>query len=451
MKTGKITTNNFIPSLLILIGFIFFFSGIYAQNPIVPAGVYIADPSAHVWEDGKLYVYGSRDESPDYYCSWDHHVISTSDMINWEIIEYAFSSKGKNDQVPYSDKILYAPDCQYYKGTYYLYYCLASNEYTEGVATSKLPSGPFLNGKNIDLGGINQIDPAVFIDDDGQGYYIWGQFTAKMARLKPNMIEIDKSTIRDNIVTEKEHFFHEGGYMVKRNGIYYFIYAHMGRANRPTCIGYSTSDSPMGPYTYGGVIVDNDHSDPEAWNNHGSIAEFNNQWYVFYHRPTHGSVTMRKACVEPIYFNEDGSINEVEMTTQGAGKPLSALSRIDVERACLLFGNVRIQAFDVDKEELGGIRNDDKAAYKYIDFGEGASIFNVRVLPGEKPGKVDITTGQPWRQSISTVDVPGNGDGKTWVTLSGEVKDISGIQAVWLRFYGEGEDMFRVDWFSFDK
>ena len=325
-----------------------------------------------------MYVYGSRDESPDYYCSWDHYVLSSSDLVNWEITKNAFASKGADDQVSYSDDELYAPDCNYKDGTWYLYYCLASSKNTEGVATSKSPLGPFTNGKVIDTKGINEIDPCVFIDDDGQGYYIWGQFTAKMAKLKPNMTEIDLNTVKDSVITEKEHFFHEGGYMVKRNGIYYFIYAHIGRANRATCIGYSTSKSPMGPFKYGGVIIDNDHCDPAVWNNHGSVVEMNHKWYVFYHRSTHGCVTMRKACIEPIQFNEDGSIPEVEMTTQGAGKPLNALSRIDAERACLLFGNVRVMDFDKDKEDLEGIRSDDKAAYKYIDFGNGVNHFTAQ-------------------------------------------------------------------------
>ena len=69
-----------------------------AQKPIVPPGKYIADPSAHVWEDGKLHIYGSVDESQDYYCSWRHHALSTSDMINWEIEENVFASKGDNNQ-----------------------------------------------------------------------------------------------------------------------------------------------------------------------------------------------------------------------------------------------------------------------------------------------------------------------------------------------------------------
>jgi arabinoxylan arabinofuranohydrolase len=434
---------------LVFVILIFVLQCVKAQNPIVPAGLYIADPSAHVWKDGKIYVYGSRDESPDYYCSWDHYVLSSSDLINWEITKNAFASKGANEQVPYSDDKLYAPDCNYKNGTWYLYYCLASSKNTEGVATSKSPLGPFTNGKVIDTKGINEIDPCVFIDDDGQGYYIWGQFTAKMAKLKPNMTEIDLNTVKDSVITEKEQYFHEGGYMVKRNGIYYFIYAHMGRANRPTCIGYSTSKSPMGPFKYGGVIVDNDHCDPAVWNNHGSIVEMNHQWYVFYHRATHNCVTMRKACIEPIRFNEDGSIPEVEMTTQGAGKPLNALSRIDAERACLLFGNVRIMDFDKDKEDLEGIKDDDKAAYKYIDFGNGVNSFTVNVAPGTRGGKIDLLIDQPWGPSIGSIEIKSNDNGEKWSEVTGKIKGAKGVHALWLRFNVKDNEAFKVDWFVF--
>lgn len=423
----------------------------FAQNPIVPAGVYIADPSAHVWLDGKLYIYGSRDESPAYYCSWRYDVISSSDLKNWVISENTFTSKGVNDQVSYADGLLYAPDTQYKNGIYYLYYCLSDKTKTEGVATSKSPLGPFINGQNIDVKGIDQIDPAVFIDDDGQAYYMWGQFTAKMAKLKTNMKELDLSTVKDNIVTEKEHFFHEGGYMVKRNGIYYFIYAHMGRAGMPTAIGYATSRFPMGPFKYGGVIIDNDHCDPGNWNNHGSIAEFNKQWYVFYHRSTHGSNTMRKTCIEPIRFNKDGSINEVEMTSQGASGPISAFSKIDAERACLLYGNVRIQAFKADDEELGGIKNSDKAAYKYIDFQNGVDSITLSVAPGLKEGIIDVALENAWGPSIATIKVSGNGDGKTWNLITSPVKNTKGVHAVWLRFRTDGQDTYRIDWFKFSK
>lgn len=423
-----------------------------AQNPIVPPGVYIADPTARQWGDGRVYVYGSRDESPDYYCSHRYHVLSSSDLKSWTLHENTFASKGPGDEVPYSDEILYAPDCVYRNGKYYLFYCLASREDTEGVAVSDSPTGPFRRGQVIDVAGVNEIDPGVFIDDDGQAYYVWGQFSAKMAKLKPNMTEIDLFTMKDGVLTEKEHFFHEGGFLTKRAGLYYFIYAHMGRAARPTAIGYATSRSPMGPYRYGGVIVDNDHSDPSVWNNHGSIAEVNGRWYVFYHRATHGSKMMRKACVEPIAFAPDGAIPEVEMTTQGAAGPLSALARMDAERACLLHGHVRIEAIASDNEQLGGVRDGDAAAYKYLDFGQGVGRVTLRVAPVGAPARIDLALDSPWGPSIGALDVPGGGDGRTWTTMTGKVQGATGVRALWLRFSGTaGVELPRVDWFVFER
>ena len=429
---------------------LFSFSVLFAQNPIVPPGLYIADPSAHVWSDGKLYVYGSLDESTSYYCSWRHHVLSTSDMKTWTIHEDRFASKGPNDEVSGTDALLFAPDCMVKDNTYYLYYCLPDRNYAEGVATSDNPAGPFRNGQKIDLGGYNQIDPSTFIDDDGQIYYLWGQFTLKMAKMNPDMKTLDLSTLRDSVLTESRHFFHEGAFLTKRNGIYYLIYADMSRVNVPSSIGYATSDSPMGPYRYGGVIVDNDRCDPGNWNNHGSIAEFNGQWYVFYHRATHNSRMMRKACVEPIHFNADGSIDEVEMTSQGSGPPLNAFSKIDAERACLLFGNVRIQQCGPDNEELGNIRHGDSVAYKYLDFADGATSVRVRIKPGRSRGKLDMALDQPWHPSITTLDIGKSDSDKTmWQILEAPVEGERGIHALWLRFTGERDTLFSVDWIQF--
>ena len=114
--------------------------------------------------------------------------------------------------------------------------------------------------------------------------------------MKSNIKEIDSASIQENIVTEKEYFFHEGSYLVKRNGIYYLEYPHLGRAGRTTYLGYATSKSTMGPNKYGGVIIDNDKSDPNAWNNHGSIVEFNKQWYFFISLQH----TVAKPCKRPV-------------------------------------------------------------------------------------------------------------------------------------------------------
>jgi arabinoxylan arabinofuranohydrolase len=435
---------------MIIICCLVFVSIAKAQNPIVPQGVYIADPSAHVWKDGKMYIYGSRDESPSYYCSWSYQVLSSSDLRNWTLSNQSFASKGSNDEVPYSNDFLYAPDAQYRNGVYYLYYCLSNAKSTEGVAVSTSPTGPFTTGINIDLNGKNQIDPCVFIDDNGQAYYIWGQFNAKIAKLKPGMTEIDKSTIKDSVLTQKEHHFHEGGYMIKHNGIYYFIYSDISRADMPTCIGYSTSKSPTGPFTYRGVIIDNNHCDPGNWNNHGSLVEFKGKWYVFYHRATNGCNTMRKACLEPIKFNDDGSIPEVEMTSQGAGDALNAFNTIDAERACLLIGNIRIQTFSSHHEVLAGIGNDNKAAYKYINLENGADSIAVRVAPGKNPCKIDVVLDDSWGASIGTIEVPASNT-TGWLTVNAALKPNNGIHALWLRFSGDGNDLCKVDQFKFIK
>ncbi len=423
-----------------------------AQNPILPIGIYVADPSAKVWNDGRLYIYGSRDESTDYWCSFDHYVVSTDDMIHWKIDKDAFYSKGKNDQVPYNDKVLYAPDCQYFDGKYYLYFSQPDPKSPEGVAVSDRPEGPFENGVAIDLKGYNQIDPSVFVDDDGQAYYIWGQFTLKMAKLNPDHKTLDMKSVQDSVLTESEHFFHEGSYLTKRNGIYYLVYADMSRAGMPTCIGYATSRSVYGPYKYGGVIIDNDHCDSGVWNNHGSIAGLNNQWYVFYHRSSHGSGKMRRSCVEPIYFNDDGSIPEVQMTSQGAGLPLNAFQDIEAERACLMYGNAHLQLWNPNNEELAGMDGGDRVAYKFVDFGNGeAKKVEFLVKPGKSPGKISVNIDKSWHQNIAVVDVPAKSETDEWITVSADVTSISGVHELWLTMAGQGKNIYSIDKFRFVK
>lgn len=421
-----------------------------AQNPISPPGVYIADPTARVWNDGRMYIYGSVDESCDYYCSHRHHALVTDDMLNWQLVENIFTSKGEGDGVPYNETVLFAPSAAYKDGMYYMYYCQPDREFAEGVATSASPTGPFTGGVPIDLKGYNQIDPDVFIDDDGTAYYLWGQFTLKMAVMKPNMTELRIETVKDSILTEGVHYFHEGAFMAKINDLYYLVYADISRGDIPTCLGYATSKSPFGPYEYRGVIIDNNHCNPRNWNNHGSIAEFNGQWYVFYHRSTHGCNKMRKACVEPIEILADGSIPEVEMTSQGAAPPIDATSRIEAEWACVLNGNLRIEQFEPDNEQLTKIYSGDKAAWKFIDFSQGADSITIRIKPGNKGGKMVVSLDKPWHMRLALIEISPEASGE-WQTRTFPIESATGVHALWLHFYGEDGEMFDVDWFTFAK
>ncbi len=271
----------------------------------------------------------------------------------------------------------------------------------------------------------------------------------KMAKLNKDMRILDAESIRDNILTEKEHHFHEGAYMTKRNGIYYIVFADNSRDHRPTCLGYATSKSPFGPYQYRGVIIDNNHCNPGNWNNHGSIAEFGGKWYVFYHRSTQGVVTMRKACVEPITFREDGSIPEVEMTTQGAEGPIDAKSRVEAEQACALWGNVRVSKSDEGSEILSSICDGDRADYKYVEFKTAPKKLRLRMKPGKSDCILSILLDQKLNSQIGKTKIMGSLNGQ-WAEIVCDVAKVSGVQVVSLSFHVQGEDGPLLDWWRFE-
>ena len=118
-------------------------AGAAAQNPIFLNKAYNSDPQARVWTiDGKpaLFVYGSKDENPSYYCSGKYDAFSTEDMIHWKGGE-SFSSR----DIPYNDEVLYAPDCIEKDGKYYLFYSQPGPN-PEGTAVADSPYGPFKDG-----------------------------------------------------------------------------------------------------------------------------------------------------------------------------------------------------------------------------------------------------------------------------------------------------------------
>lgn len=419
-------------------------------NPISPPGVYIADPSARVWKDGRLWVYGSVDEVPGPYCSSRQHALSTSDLMTWTLHRDIFSSSEITGTSDRNQGILFAPDAGYADGRYFMYYCLPDGG--EGVAFADKPDGPFENGTRIDTGGYRGIDPAIFIDDDGQAYYLWGQFSLKIAKLNPDMTSLDLSSIRDGILTDAEHSFHEGVFMVKRAGVYILVYTGASRGDTASTMEYATSRSLYGPYTYRGVIIDNRQCNPRNWNNHGSLVEFKGRWYVLYHRSTHGCKSMRKACMEPITIHDDGTIPEVEMTTQGAGPPLDACARTDAARACLLYGLVQIRGTADGAERLERIADEDWVMFKYLDFGSGATSFSVRVQPGRSPVRIVARNRRPWGSVLAEVRVPAARsaqEGSIEVTVP--ARAVAGVHGLCLVFHGEGEDLCALESFQFGR
>ena len=380
---------------------------INTHNPILPLEHHVPDCEAHVMPDGNLYLYGSYDDRDDVYCSEEYHVVSTPDMKHWTVHETSLRGKkipwfnnpdAPKDPVidwshptPFIQKLmanvsqdsmleqfqkqeneekpplLFAPDCISKDGKYYLYFCMSDD--SEGVAVSDSPTGPFQNPVQLPIGGI---DPAIFIDDDGSAYLYWGQLFSHGVKLNPDMVSFDKEKIVDNLVTEEEHYFHEGSSMRKIGDTYYYVYANIEHG-KPTSLGYSTSKSPLGPFTYQGVIIDNAPCDPASWNNHGSIECVNGQWYIFYHRCSRGKEQYRRLCIEPITILPDGTIPEVKMTSQGPGRPFGSGETIYGYQACEVSGKVYIDTDGEGSEYLSHIADGDRAVFRYAESENGFS------------------------------------------------------------------------------
>ena len=422
-------------------------------NPIVPEGLFFDDPAARVGPDGTLWIIGCRDEDPAYWASHFIDVLETKDLGAWRLHRGVFASKGADDRIAESDAVMYDSNALFHNGQWHLFYCLPDKRHMMGVASAPSPAGPYSMGRRFPE--CRQISPSIFRDDDGKLYYVWGQFSVKGAVMKDDLSGLDMATFHGSVIDEAHHNFHENIQLTKRNGIYYMVYADIGRRNAPTCLGYATAKSPFGPYTYRGVIIDNYGCDPGNWNNAGEIVEFGGRWYIFYHRASNGTRFVRKICAEPITFDKDGMIAEVEMTSNGIGALLDPFTETPARIACVLHGNVRVATQADGTERLSGIRAGDGATWRYFTSPGTASALVVRVV-GKYGGFIELKDAKG--ASYGVAAVPG-GDGK----VASEVRvDLTrpfpeGRTAVVLEFHGKGfrdkksrtSELFDVLSFSF--
>ncbi len=295
----------------------------YAGNPVLTS-MFTADPSAHVWADGKIYIYASHDIFPSRGCDLmdKYHVFSSDNMVTWkdegEILSSSDVSWGRPE-----GGFMWAPDAAYKNGTYYFYFPhptgsgdLWNSTWRIGVATSNSPASGFTCAndgyiKTVDGSPyVTNIDPCVFKDDDGTYYlYTGGGANCYVAKLKDNMTQLAENPVKiDGSLTD----FHEAMWVFKRNGTYYAMYAD--NTSGQNLMRYSTASSPYGPWREGGIVLNGTGCDTT----HGSIAEYKGHWYLFYHNcEISGNGTLRNVCIDEVFFNSDGSIQTVTQTKQG--------------------------------------------------------------------------------------------------------------------------------------
>lgn len=392
-----------------------------AVNPYLPLWECIPDGEPYVFEDPdnpgeyRVYIYGSHDDREGEWCGFNLTLWSApvDDLSQWRCDGEIFSEKNTGFQ-----DLLYAPDvAEVVKqdGTkeYYLYPNCQGNNRKSMVAKASRPDGPFEvvnwkdEGKTQTVGTMG-FDPAVFVDDDGRVYGYWGFKQSFACELDPKTMyscKPDTTPVVDMIPnqeqseaaeeagdTEKAKFrFFEASSIRKIEDTYVFIYSRASDPDEPEgyncnqlAYAYST-ESPLGPWTYGGVIVDagGEVLNPETHertirggNTHGSICEINGQWYVFYHRNLNPKG--RQGMAEPIdvVVNDDGSvkISRAEVTSQGFSVDgLNPYATYSAGIACYLTPTYTAQISpnrdpSTTTLPITNIKHNTIAGYKYFNF-----------------------------------------------------------------------------------
>lgn len=289
----------------------------YSQNPPIQS-IFTADPSAHVWQDGRLYVYASRDldytpRKADFSTMDRYHVFSTDDLVNWRDEGEILQSMDLSWGIP---GFMWAPDAAFKDGSYYFYYPHTSDHpwndhWKIGVAKSSNPVSNFEDVGFIEgAGGHALIDPCVYIDDDEKAYlYYGGGAKAFQAELHEDMVTLAGTPEKIDSLED----FHEAIWVFKRKGIYYLTYSDNHSGNNR--LRYATGPTPLGPWTHKGIYLESVGLETS----HGSVVEFNNKWYAFYHTNSLSNINeLRNFCFDELHFNEAGEILPVAVTKQGA-------------------------------------------------------------------------------------------------------------------------------------
>ena len=479
---------------------------------------YTADPSPLVVGD-TLFLYTSHDASPEDipdeneknsagFFMYDWLLWSTTDMVNWT--EHGAVASLKEFSWRSRENGAWAIQTVERNGKYYLYAPLHGHGI--GVLVADSPYGPFHDplGKPMvwQKEHWEDIDPSVFVDDDGQAYMYWGNPYTYCIKLNKDMISTEGDILvlnpQDGVMRpvneegakinlrvpneEKANWkvknYQEGPWFYKRTmptaidqqglpprgdrrGAYYLAYA---TTCCPEALGYAMSDSPLGPWEWKGYIQRPTERDR---GNHPGICDFKGRSYVFgqnydlMHLDTYVHHERRSVSASEIVYLADGTIPEIPYWLDQ--KPMQQLHWLNpyerVEAETMAWGKglksakmgIPNTGVVKDMPESTGKKNMyvydlDKGEYirlRGVDFGEGAKLFSI-VAAGTGTATLTLRIDSADGPAIATVAIKSTGSVDSYKAFSAKVKGAASVHDLYICIDKADGDV-RLDWWQFHK
>lgn len=419
-----------------------------AQRPIIQTK-YTADPAPMVYND-TVFLYTTHDEDDaEGFKMQDWLLYTSTDMVNWTDHGVVASLKSfdwvKRDNGAWAEQVVER------NGKFYMYCPIHGNGI--GVLVSDSPYGPFKDplGKPLvwQKEHWDDIDPTVFIDEDGQAYMYWGNPNCYYVKLNEDMISYSGDIVK---LKETPEHYQEGPWFYKRNGHYYLAFAS---TCCPEGIGYAMSDSPTGPWKTKGYIM---RPTERTRGNHPGIMDYKGKSYVFglnydlLKLETNTHYERRSVSVAEMHYNEDGTIQEVPYWADTKLEQVGTFNPFrKVEAETMAWGYGLKTAPNADKSlSVVDVNNGEYICVRGVDFGKNkARRFEVSALPLEG-GNLKIRLDAPDGKIVGNVNIPQGNETSKYELYSCEVNAVSGIHDLYLSFEGENnKDLFELDYWKF--
>lgn len=410
---------------------------------------YTADPAPMVYND-TVFLYTTHDEDDaEGFKMQDWLLYTSTDMVNWTDHGVVASLKSfdwvKRDNGAWAEQVVER------NGKFYMYCPIHGNGI--GVLVSDSPYGPFKDplGKPLvwQKEHWDDIDPTVFIDEDGQAYMYWGNPNCYYVKLNEDMISYSGDIVK---LKETPEHYQEGPWFYKRNGHYYLAFAS---TCCPEGIGYAMSDSPTGPWKTKGYIM---RPTERTRGNHPGIMDYKGKSYVFglnydlLKLETNTHYERRSVSVAEMHYNEDGTIQEVPYWADTKLEQIGTFNPFrKVEAETMAWGYGLKTAPNADKSlSVVDVNNGEYICVRGVNFGKNkARRFEVSALPLEG-GNLKIRLDAPDGKIVGNVNIPQGNETSKYELYSCEVNAVSGIHDLYLSFEGENnKDLFELDYWKF--